>query len=100
MSKRKALISTSPDNREKQKTAFGEALDKVLSAHQVSNAALASGAGMDPAHLHRQKYGQRYVSGADVDRMTTALGLSQIETVELHRAAARDAGFKLDLTKP
>lgn len=96
----KLPISTSPDNREKQKSAFGEALDKVLSAHQVSNAALASGVGVDPAHLHRQRFGSRYVSGPYVDQISSTLGLNDRETTELHRAAAKDAGFKLDLTKP
>ncbi len=41
--------------------------------------------------------GRKLASGAQVDRLAEALGLPPSERTRLHRAAARDAGFRLDL---
>lgn len=80
-------------------TAFGEALSKQLSANQTNASSLAQTIGASPAMISRMANGSRTVSPQWADVIAKALALTSKETAALHRAAALDAGYKLDLTK-
>ena len=80
-------------------SAFGEALSKQLSAREGKPIDVANGTGMSPSFVSLAMHGKRTVSPEWADTIAKALSLNEKETVDLHRAAAKDAGYKLDLTK-
>lgn len=80
-------------------SAFGEALSKQLSARQVTPYTLANNTGVSPSFVSRAMHGKRTVSPEWADTIAKALALNDKEARDLHRAAALDAGYKLDLTK-
>lgn len=49
------------------------------------------------AYISAIANGRKAVSPERIDTMSKALGFSEAEVRRLHRAAALDAGFKLDL---
>jgi plasmid maintenance system antidote protein VapI len=81
------------------KTAFGVALSEQLNANGLSPKALAEGIGADASVVSRLMNNKRTVTPDWVDTISQALQLSPKNTQILHRAAAIDAGYKLDLTK-
>jgi len=60
---------------------------------------LTKAVGKHPAYTNQVLTGGRRPSPEYVDLVANALGLSDKERVALHRAAAHDHGFKLDLTR-
>lgn len=83
----------------KYQTEFGKALSEQLSATGTSANALANDIGVSRTYISKMMTGDRPVTARWADTVARALALSPTNTVELHKAAALDAGYKLDLTK-
>lgn len=58
---------------------------------------LADQIGTTPAYLGHLVTGYRTPSPTLINMMSEALNLTLAQTVQLHQAAARDHGFKIDL---
>jgi transcriptional regulator with XRE-family HTH domain len=86
--------------RERYETAFGQALAAQLSERGVTQRGLASSTGVSPAYINRMMTGSARPSSGWADLVADALGVPALVRQQLHTAAAKDAGFKLDLTKP
>jgi len=80
-------------------TAFGEALARQLAKRGTNQRTLAFSVGTTPSYVNHVIAGRKMASPQFADKVADTLGLPKAERVGLHRAAARDAGFKLDLTK-
>ena len=85
-------------SRSEYRTAFGRALDNQLRVRGVSQRKLAETAGVSSGYLNHTMKGRKTVSARFADTVADTLALTEVERVALHRAAASDAGFKLDLT--
>lgn len=83
-----------------RKTEVGASLGDILSERGISQAAAAARAEMSQPYFNQVVKGRRLASADWIDTVANALGLGRKERAELHRAAARDHGFKIDLTKP
>lgn len=81
-------------------TAFGEALNLALAERRLTQSELAASAGTSSSYVNQTMTGHTSVSPQWADLVAQALALDPRGTVELHQAAARAAGFKLDLTLP
>jgi transcriptional regulator with XRE-family HTH domain len=86
-------------NARKYATAFGEALARQFKQKKISQRDLASAAGVSPSYVNHIMAGRKSVSPQWADLVADTLKLGESARIELHRAAARDAGYKLDLTK-
>jgi cyanate lyase len=84
----------------KYATAFGEALAKQLEKRSTNQRTLAAKLGSSPSYVNHLLAGRKTASASIADTVADELCLPEKERIDLHRAAARDAGFKLDLTKP
>jgi len=80
-------------------TAFGASTSEFLAKRRMTQLDLTKAVGKHPAYTNQVLTGIRRPSPEYVDLVANALGLSDKERVVLHRAAAKDHGFKLDLTK-
>lgn len=89
---------TSSDAR-KYATAFGQALAEQLEIRCSTQADLASATGTSRSYVNQTMNGKKPASPRWADLVADVLNLPATERVRLHRAAATDAGFKLDFTK-
>lgn len=77
--------------------AFGTSFGEILDRHGRTQSALASQMGTTRGYISQLATGQKGVSATTVENISDALGVSAEERLELHRAAAKDAGFRIDL---
>lgn len=85
--------------RSKYDTAFGASVSSALTEARMTQPELADSIGASTAYVNQMITGRKRASPEWVDLVATALDLSERKRVDLHRAAAKDHGFKLDLTK-
>lgn len=78
-------------------TEFGRAFAAALERHGRSQISVAEALGTSRAYVSALRTGSKNAAASTVDRVADALNLAEPERIELHRAAAKDAGFKLDL---
>jgi transcriptional regulator with XRE-family HTH domain len=79
-------------------SAFGKALDEQLTRRSMRQTELAQATGVSPSYVNRlMTVGNPSPQWVEIIAITLQLGPS--ERVDLHTAAAIDAGYKLDLTK-
>jgi plasmid maintenance system antidote protein VapI len=78
-------------------TAASEVLAQALSSRQLSQKSLAEGLDVTPTYVSALLAGRKSLSADTADRIVGVLGLSPAETLALHRAAALDQGFRLEL---
>ncbi|MBT28049.1 MAG: hypothetical protein CMO01_00200 [Thalassobius sp.] len=76
---------------------FGARLGDILARHDRTQSSVASGMGVTNAYISALRTGKKGVSAATVDSLADNIGATPDERVSLHRAAAVDAGFRLDL---
>ena len=88
---------TNPDAK-KFATEFGAALSKQLAKRGTNQRTLASGIGSSPSYVNHLLAGRKAVYASTVNSISDTLDLTAAERVELHRAAAKDAGFEIDLS--
>lgn len=81
-------------------TPFGEALNLALAERRLNQVDLAASVGKSVSYLNQTMTGSSHVSPEWADVVAQALAFDPRQTANLHQAAARAAGFKLDLTLP
>jgi transcriptional regulator with XRE-family HTH domain len=84
----------------RKKTLTAEALGEILSGRQLSQSRLANASGFSQPYVNQIATGKRLPPADWIDTVANALQLSMEEREKLYRAAAKDHGFKIDLTKP
>lgn len=81
----------------RKRSNFGLALDQSLRSRGWNKLRLAAEIGSSPAYVSSISTGTKNVSASKVDEIAAKIGLNETETVKMHRAAALDQGFRLDL---
>jgi plasmid maintenance system antidote protein VapI len=79
------------------RSGFGELLDRIMLRRGLRAARLAEALGVTPSYLSALVTGAKPVSPDRVDDIARAIAAAPEERTSLHRAAARDMGFRLDL---
>lgn len=79
-------------------TETAQALGEILAGRGLSQYRAAKMAETSQPYLNQVATGRRRASAEWIDLIANALELSPEESERLHRAAARDHGFKIDLT--
>lgn len=92
---RSLTISSSEANR----SAFGTAFLEALETRSLNQTQAAESLGVSASYLNQTITGRKNVSASWADMVADVMRFSADERVKLHRAAASDQGFKLDLTK-
>ena len=82
------------------KTQLAASLGDILAGRGLSQASAAARANISQPYFNQIAKGRRLASAEWIETVANALGLDEAERAALHRAAARDHGFKIDLTKP
>jgi len=77
-------------------TAFGKALDTQLAKRQWRQTDLARATQKSPAYINRVMTGSAKASPQWADLVASVIRANQSERQQLHRAAAIDAGYKID----
>jgi transcriptional regulator with XRE-family HTH domain len=78
---------------------FGASARRYLAEAQATQTALATAVGVSASYANQLLTGAKRPSPQWIDLMADAMQMNQAQRRELHRAAALDAGYKLDLTK-
>lgn len=88
----------SPKEKDKEpETEFGRAFSKALDRHQLTQVDVAARLNATQPYVSALSAGRKKATASTVDKVADAIGADPAERVKLHRAAAQDAGFKLDL---
>ena len=82
------------------KTRLGASLGDILAGRGLSQASAAARANISQPYFNQIAKGRRLASAEWIETVADALDLGPEERAKLHRAAARDHGFKIDLSKP
>jgi transcriptional regulator with XRE-family HTH domain len=82
------------------KTRLAASLGDILAGRGLSQASAAARAHISQPYFNQVATGRRRASAGWIETVANALQLDDEERAELHRAAARDHGFRIDLTKP
>jgi transcriptional regulator with XRE-family HTH domain len=86
--------------RSSYSTEFGRAVSAELAASGMHQKDLAASAGVSVPHLSNLLTGKIAASPHWVDVISSTLKLQEEKRRALHRAAAKTAGYDIDLTKP
>lgn len=79
-------------------TAFGTALDAILKERKLRRIDVAAAASLNISYLSNMMTGLKKVTPERVETLAATIGASPQQRVQLHRAAAQDVGYVLDLT--
>lgn len=82
---------------DKKATAFSTALRGVLHETGVRQVDLSSSLEVSGAYISSLYNGSKIASASTVEKIADALPITEVQRVKLHRAAAVDNGFRLDL---
>lgn len=82
------------------KTETGVILRQHLAAAVTTQSAVSRDMGIARPYLNKVIGGDELPSPKWLDIVSTGLNLNDEQRRELHRAAARDHGFKIDLESP
>lgn len=85
--------------RERTKSEFGTSVSRALAEANLTQVDLAASTNVSPSYVNQTVTGKKRVHPEWVDLVANVLKLQARERAKLHRAAAKDFGFKLDLTK-
>jgi transcriptional regulator with XRE-family HTH domain len=75
---------------------FAEALRRYLSAAEMSQSALARALEVSPQRVADLAAGKKTPGGEVIENIADAIGVPQTVRRELHRAAAKDAGYRIE----
>lgn len=78
--------------------AFGRVVHEMLAARAMSRIDLARRIGISEVYLYKLIGGKKAVSAERAESIAVAIGATPAGRIRLHRAAATDAGYVLDLT--
>lgn len=87
------------ERRKRLRSAFGQALAAQLAARGSTQTNLATALGRSTSYLNQVMNGHKTASSSLVEQTANCLNLEAEARTALHRAAATDHGFKLDLTE-
>ena len=87
------------DRRSKYDSPFGASVSVALAEARMTQSALARKAGSSTAYVNQLMTGRKKPSPEWVELVADTLNVSPEKRRELHVAAAKQHGFKLDLTK-
>ncbi|MFX4299938.1 helix-turn-helix domain-containing protein [Pseudosulfitobacter pseudonitzschiae] len=93
------MMSSRSGKETESRTAFGCKLSEYIDRYATSRSDLASRMGTSRAYVSGLTTGTKHASARTAEDIAETLGVSPAEKIELHRAAALDAGFKLELPK-
>jgi cyanate lyase len=79
---------------------FGASVSAALAERRLTQSDLATALGRSAVYVNQTMTGTKAPSPRWADLVADVLKLSRAKRAELHAAAARDHGFKLDLTPP
>lgn len=79
------------------KTEFGQSVSSLLKARDMTQEDLAEATGMSQPYTNQVLNGRKNASARWAELVADALDLSEAERTQLHAAAAKDNGFKIDL---
>lgn len=79
---------------------FGTAVSDMLTAAKMNQRELAAVSGKTLSYVNQTLTGNKHVSPAWADFIADIFNASAADRMRLHQAAARDVGYKLDLTLP
>jgi cyanate lyase len=80
----------------KYDTAFGASASVRLAEARMTQVDLAKAMGKPVPYVNQTLTGRKPANAAWVDLVCDVMNLDHDKRVEMHRAAARDAGFRLD----
>lgn len=83
----------------KKTSNFGTSVSNSLAGVRMTQSELAEKLGTSQSYVSQKLSGTRPATPRWADLIADVLGLPEEERVKLHRAAALDRGYKLDLTK-
>lgn len=76
---------------------FGSALMAALESREISQTMLATELDTSRAYVSAVIRGVKPVSPERIEQISSRIGLTDVERTRLHRGAAADRGFRLDL---
>ncbi len=77
--------------------AFGAALEKYLDQYGKSRTGVANDLGVSRSYISQLTTGVKAARADKIDSIADKIGVTDQERTDLHRAAAKDAGFRIDL---
>src|SRR5262245_42322917 len=83
--------------RSSTKSTFGAAVSSLLTERRMSQADLAEAVGKSHAYTNQTLTGRKSASPEWVNLVAETLRLSPKQRATLHRAAAKDQGYEIDL---
>jgi cyanate lyase len=86
--------------RARFRTEFGTALSVQLARRRMTQSDLAHSVGRSPSYTNQVMSGRKGASPQWVELVADTLRLSKADRRRLHFAAAKDHGYRLDLTEP
>ena len=84
----------------KYNSAFGNSVSVTLAERRMSQSDLAKSMNLTAGYVNNVIVGRKNPSARWVDLVADTLNATPAERQSLHIAAAKDHGFKLDLTLP
>ena len=75
----------------------GKTLRVLIEVKDTTQHEVASNAGMSQPYMNQFVTGKRTPSGEWLNLIAKAMKLSREQRIQLHRAAAKDSGFEIDL---
>ena len=87
------------DRRTRYNNSFGASVSTALAEARMTQTELAEKTGRSPAYLNQVITGRKKPSAEWADLIANTLNLSPEQRQQLHFEAAKQHGFKLDLTK-
>ena len=81
-------------------TSFGASVSNTLAGANLTQTDLATMTSRSPAYVNQTLTGRLKASPEWVNLVADALKMKEQQRLNLHRAAARDAGYEIDLRKP
>lgn len=79
-------------------SSFGASVSNALADRQMTQTDLAGSLGVSVAYANKTMTGRKPASPRWADLVADVLKMSHAQRVELHVAAAKDKGYKIDLT--
>jgi predicted transcriptional regulator len=83
--------------RARFRTEFGAALDAQVRRRRLTQSSVATAAGVSQPYINRLIKGTATASPEWIEIIAETVGADQEERQRLHRAAARDRGYKIGL---
>lgn len=77
-------------------TNIGSAMSVSLASNSMTATSLAAGMGISRSYVSQVMTGSKHASPHWIDLVVRTLNLSEEDRIKLHRAAALDAGYKIE----